>query len=83
MQLADNDRSYLLWGSILFSALSVSYLVAVTELDLDKSEYRKLYSRVYGYIPSKRQWLVVFGKLLPRAKLQGMFSVFLSAHLCC
>ena len=31
VQLADEDRDYLLWGSIIFSALSVSYLVVIIE----------------------------------------------------
>ena len=48
VQLESHDRGYLLWGSLLFSALSVSFLVGVTELDLDKSDNRKLYARVHG-----------------------------------
>ena len=29
VQLADDERDYLLWGSIIFSALSISYLVVI------------------------------------------------------
>ena len=66
LQLEEDNRSPLLWGSLLFSALSVAYLVAVTELDLDQSEHRKLYARIHGYMPSKkaRRRLVVGGTIV-------------------
>ena len=64
VQLEGDDRSYLLWGSLLFSALSISYLAAVGEQDIDTSlNYRKLFARVHGYMSndkSKKQ-AIVFG----------------------
>ena len=55
VQLEENDRSYLLWGSLLFSALSVSYLAGISESDIDTSlNYRKLFARVHGYMSNDK-----------------------------
>ena len=49
VQLKDLDRGYLLWWSLLFSALSVSFIASVLEIDIDtSSDYRQLFERVHG-----------------------------------
>eukprot|EP00620_Florenciella_sp_RCC1587_P018684 CAMPEP_0182564282 /NCGR_PEP_ID=MMETSP1324-20130603/6257_1 /TAXON_ID=236786 /ORGANISM="Florenciella sp., Strain RCC1587" /LENGTH=182 /DNA_ID=CAMNT_0024777699 /DNA_START=8 /DNA_END=552 /DNA_ORIENTATION=- len=53
VQLSDDERNLLLWGSIIFSALSVSYLVAMMEVDLDTDlHFRSAFERIHGYMPS-------------------------------
>jgi hypothetical protein len=61
VQLEYKDRSTLLWGSLMFSALSVSYLVSTFEVDIDTSvNYRALFARFHGYMPDdQRQWKAV------------------------
>ena len=53
VQLDGEERSYLLWGSVFFSALSIAYLCSTLEVDIDTStNYRQLFSRVHGYMPA-------------------------------
>ena len=52
VQLKDSERGYLLWFSLLFSGLSIAFVVVVLEYDIDTSSYRQLFSRVHGYWPN-------------------------------
>ena len=61
-QLHQSDQTPLLWGSLAFSALSIAYLVAVFEVDIDKdTNYRQLFKKVHGYIVAERRGIIVAG----------------------
>ena len=65
---AGPERLWVILGSIAGCALSISYLVATTELDIDtSSKYRTEWPSVHGYIPTDRplrQGMVVLGIVL-------------------
>ena len=62
VQLDQADRTPLLWGSLAFSALSIAYLVAVFEVDIDTdTNYRQLFEKVHGYILAERKGIIVAG----------------------
>jgi len=88
VQLADDERDLLLWGSIVFSALSVSYLVAMMEVDVDTDlHYRSAFERIHGYMPKSpgaRRAIVggtvvfISGFLL--AKMVALSVLFVGSH---
>ena len=52
VQLKQSERGNLLWFSLLFSGLSIAFVIVVFEYDIDTSSYRQLFSRVHGYWPN-------------------------------
>jgi hypothetical protein len=67
-QLDSDDQSWAMVASIVGCIVSIAYLVATTELDLDKSlQFRTNYPMVHGYIPTEsavREALVLLGIVL-------------------
>ena len=67
-QLDSDDQSWAMVASIVGCIVSIAYLVATTELDMDKSlQYRTKFPMVHGYIPTEsavREALVLLGIVL-------------------
>ena len=88
VQLSDDERDLLLWGSIIFSALSVSYLVAMMEVDVDTDlHYRSAFERIHGYMPrspgARRAvvgGIVVFVSGFLLAKMTALSVLFVGSH---
>ena len=88
VQLPYDERDSLLWGSIIFSALSVSYLVAMMEVDVDTDlHYRSAFERIHGYMPrspnARRAVVggtVVFVSGFLLAKMTALSVLFVGSH---
>ena len=67
-QLDSADQSWAMVASIVGCIVSIAYLVATTELDVDTSlNFRTNYPMVHGYIPTEsavREALVLLGIVL-------------------
>jgi hypothetical protein len=67
-QLDSDDRSWAMVASIVGCIVSIAYLVATTELSMDKStQYRTNFPMVHGYIPTEsgaREALILLGIVL-------------------
>eukprot|EP00618_Florenciella_parvula_P016977 CAMPEP_0119473200 /NCGR_PEP_ID=MMETSP1344-20130328/4942_1 /TAXON_ID=236787 /ORGANISM="Florenciella parvula, Strain CCMP2471" /LENGTH=2127 /DNA_ID=CAMNT_0007506261 /DNA_START=134 /DNA_END=6517 /DNA_ORIENTATION=- len=78
VQLEYAEQTYLLWFSLLFSGLSIGYVAVVFEFDIDTDlNYRKLFARVHGYIPSNSQ----MRKAIVGVGIMSLIMGFLAARM--